>query len=1055
MRLQPPRILVEVLVGIALLLALLSVALVWRIAQGPIAVDFAAPHLARLLAERFPGLSLELGEGAEIGWEDGVGLTVAARGGVLALGPQRLMVARAGLTFASRDLMDGDTTPRRVRLDGVDLTIVREADGRWPTPPLGGTESGAPRAATDLLITRLNLTVEDRALGIVHRLADARVAARVTAEDWRAEVTGRVGVTDVAADLDAILTATGPAVTVIGALTPTATPVAALVALARRLGAPTPAPLDGAAGTLSGRIALQATLGPTPMLERVEASIEVDQPRIALAQAGWIAGDRLSIGATLIGDRVDLAGNLAAASLGHPDLAPEPVDGLDIAASVTFDPSAPQRVTGRMKVTGDGLDLTAEAAADAIDGPVAIDLTLGEMPIDRLSRHWPAKLAPNPRRWVLQNMTGGRIVGASLALRLADPFAPDGPALDKLDGTMEVRGVRLTYAARLPPVEQAAARARFDMRGWDIQVTAGALRRLRVEQGRVRLTGIDGTDHRADVDLRVAGPLEDALAVLDTPPLGYAGRFGLRPAAARGSVQARLGFKFALLDRLTFADIDLSAEADLRGVALPDIVQGRALTDGQLKLVLTGNGMTIDGRANLDGVPFAAAWTEDFRDRPRLRRRIEAGFAVAPAVLARVGLDAGDAFDGEARLRATYEETPDRRARAIATADLTPARLNLPAAGFAKPVGAAADARVELSLVDGTPTSIDQLRITAPGLSAGGRARLGTDGRLERLDLDRLRIGPNDLSIAAARRGPGWLVSLVGARLDLRRWLESLDVADDDPPDAPPGPPLTIDLAVEELQLLSGEPFRRLRGRIDWDGAQVERLRATAMAGDGQLELVMAARADRSTEITARAGDAGGLLAAIGVTSSVRGGAMELRAVRSGTGAAERIEGRIEATDARVVGAPLLTRLLQLTSVTGILEALGGEGLLFDSASAEFSRTRSLFELRDGRAGGLAVGVSLRGQLDRRTDRLDFAGTLIPLNTVNRVLGAIPLIGDLLTGGGQGLIAFSFAMTGPSDTPEVAVNPLSVLTPGFLRRLFERDPGAPPRVFTPSPTAPR
>jgi len=57
----------------------------------------------------------------------------------------------------------------------------------------------------------------------------------------------------------------------------------------------------------------------------------------------------------------------------------------------------------------------------------------------------------------------------------------------------------------------------------------------------------------------------------------------------------------------------------------------------------------------------------------------------------------------------------------------------------------------------------------------------------------------------------------------------------------------------------------------------------------------------------------------------------------------------------------------------------------------------------------------------------------------------LAIIGGLLTGGeGRGFIAFNFRLTGPSRDPDVSVNPLSVLTPGILRRLFDGGDGPTP-----------
>jgi hypothetical protein len=69
---------------------------------------------------------------------------------------------------------------------------------------------------------------------------------------------------------------------------------------------------------------------------------------------------------------------------------------------------------------------------------------------------------------------------------------------------------------------------------------------------------------------------------------------------------------------------------------------------------------------------------------------------------------------------------------------------------------------------------------------------------------------------------------------------------------------------------------------------------------------------------------------------------------------------------------------------------------------------------------------------------MNIEGTAIPLSDINKILGKIPLIGDLLLGGNSGLIAATYGIHGKTEQPEVIVNPLSVLAPGIVRKiLFE------------------
>ena len=68
---------------------------------------------------------------------------------------------------------------------------------------------------------------------------------------------------------------------------------------------------------------------------------------------------------------------------------------------------------------------------------------------------------------------------------------------------------------------------------------------------------------------------------------------------------------------------------------------------------------------------------------------------------------------------------------------------------------------------------------------------------------------------------------------------------------------------------------------------------------------------------------------------------------------------------------------------------------------------------------------------------LDVNGTVVPVYALNSALGRIPLLGGLFSAErGGGLFAVNYSVRGPFDNPAVTVNPLSALTPGFLRRLF-------------------
>ena len=88
---------------------------------------------------------------------------------------------------------------------------------------------------------------------------------------------------------------------------------------------------------------------------------------------------------------------------------------------------------------------------------------------------------------------------------------------------------------------------------------------------------------------------------------------------------------------------------------------------------------------------------------------------------------------------------------------------------------------------------------------------------------------------------------------------------------------------------------------------------------------------------------------------------------------------------------------------------------------------------------------------------LELSGTLVPAYSLNSVLGYLPVLGPILLGGkGEGIFGANFKIAGPVSDPKIAVNPLSALAPGVLRKffLFDAPKPAPMPAPPPAPTAP-
>jgi uncharacterized protein YhdP len=126
---------------------------------------------------------------------------------------------------------------------------------------------------------------------------------------------------------------------------------------------------------------------------------------------------------------------------------------------------------------------------------------------------------------------------------------------------------------------------------------------------------------------------------------------------------------------------------------------------------------------------------------------------------------------------------------------------------------------------------------------------------------------------------------------------------------------------------------------------------------------------------------------------------------------------------------------------------LSGSGIPFSTLRGDFAYSSNHLVLENLLGYGGAIGGTANGTVDLGRDRLDLQGTIVPAYALNSIIGNIPLIGSLLLGGeGQGLFAANYRVTGSAADPQISVNPLSALAPGFLRRLFQPNFGMPPPV---------
>ena len=118
--------------------------------------------------------------------------------------------------------------------------------------------------------------------------------------------------------------------------------------------------------------------------------------------------------------------------------------------------------------------------------------------------------------------------------------------------------------------------------------------------------------------------------------------------------------------------------------------------------------------------------------------------------------------------------------------------------------------------------------------------------------------------------------------------------------------------------------------------------------------------------------------------------------------------------DFKLKELPVLTKILTLASLQGIADILSGEGIRFDEFEMNFTNKKNLMTINEIYAIGPAFSILMEGYVEKN-NLISLRGTLVPATTINKTIGSIPILGEILVGkkAGEGVFGVSFKIKGP------------------------------------------
>ncbi|HXP97590.1 MAG TPA: DUF3971 domain-containing protein, partial [Telmatospirillum sp.] len=427
--------------------------------------------------------------------------------------------------------------------------------------------------------------------------------------------------------------------------------------------------------------------------------------------------------------------------------------------------------------------VSLSANVDDIAGATVIgaEARIDEMPVDELKGLWPPEVAPNPRSWILANLSDGRVrvATAKLAAHRLAGQGFEALTIDHLGGELSLEGVTVQYLYPMPVVRNVSGSATFDADAFTIDVKSGETTGLNVSEGKIILSGLSARDQFADITVKVAGPVADVLRLIDNKPLYWARALGVDPSKVKGDSVTTLFMRFPLLQNLKFDQMKVRAQAQASLFGLPDVALGLDLSEGNFAIDVDPKGLDVSGKGLLGGIPANIRWRENFTKGSPFRSRYQVSGVLGDAERKIVGLDAAPFqppfISGRVPVGLTATLTESGRGDLDIWANLTETTMQLPGLNWEKRSGVGGQASAMLRLADGRLSEMPRFALgSTNGLDVAGQGSFD-NGKLRKLVLAKTKFGRTDVrGTVTLRADDGPVFELSGGSFDAREIVSGI-----------------------------------------------------------------------------------------------------------------------------------------------------------------------------------------------------------------------------------------------------------------------------------------
>ena len=490
---------------------------------------------------------------------------------------------------------------------------------------------------------------------------------------------------------------------------------------------------------------------------------------------------------------------------------------------------------------------------------------------------------------------------------------------------------------------------------------------------------------------------------------------------------------------------EFQADGFLTKLSRKKIFQGLDLSsDNNMKFLVTEDEFNIEGDVTLGNVDVFLKGKKNYKDKSKYISKYNISANIDENDIEKSfnfkissSEDPMQSYiEGSIELNATYLILQNNKEEIKTSNNLKETKISFPSLGVIKEKGVDASADIDFNFSKKKLKEIKILNFKEGGTEMNGLIKLSKKFKpYKSLDIN-LTKNAKKISIKVLRNKDLNNLHLKGDYFDFSKTLKEtffekqnedsllLDLQ-----------PLTINLKAKEILVAEEKSIYDVDAVLKYENRLFTNAKLHSKLENEKMFDLSINPIESSRELVINSNDAGLFLRTFNINKSGEEGEFALHGVYDDTKETHPLNSSVTIRDMRLIKAPTLAKILNLASI-GIVSALSGEGILINKLKSEFTLESGVLNLKKYEAYGPDIGFSNQGKIYLRDDKVDLEGAMIPMVTLNKIIGSIPVLGKILTNERKGIWSFAYTITGNIEEPEVKVNPIKTITPGFIQKFF-------------------